>query len=316
MKIKLLLFLFLISSLLYSQKRINTKQIKGLLTDSLYSGKVILLEHLSGKLQLRHSKYLEKQEYNISDINFHKNSIGDFNKNGVIDVFATMQIKRRTRNELYICLVELDDNILTIYSYFEMGTYSKLTIKSVKNDTLKIRTEMWGINKEPYLDREVSIVHDKQEIVRIVTPNRLNKMKNTDIFKKKLKNIQRASFINNRIIKTQNEEYKKDNLLISAELSGFNDFSLRFIIYKKKIKKDFNEIDFIYEIFEFLESNTRFPTILTRIEKIVFIKNEEKLAISNNLKYNIKNYINSNTYFILEQKKYDNYFLFDLLYYD
>lgn len=68
-------------------------------------------------------------------------------------------------------------------------------------------------------------------------------------------------------------------------------------------------------MFEFLESNTRFPSILTRIEKVVLIKNEDGLANSNDFKYDIKNYISPDVYFIIgEQKRNDDYFIFDLLY--
>lgn len=228
------MFTFIMScSISNSQERINTEHLRDLLTNSLYNGHVIVNEHLRGKLYERFSNHLKNEDFEISNINFHQNSRGDFNKNGKPDIFATMQIRKRSRNEIYLCLVEVDNDIATIYSYFEMGLYSQVKITDVKNDTLKVKTQMWGRNKESYLDRMASLVHDEQNSLRIVTPNKLDNMKDTSIFKSDFQNIKRESFISNQVIRKQNEEYHNEDLSISAELSGFNDLTLRYTITKE-----------------------------------------------------------------------------------
>lgn len=313
----LLLFAFTMNCLsICSQENINTNYLKNLLTDSLYSGKVILKDYIRGQTYVSTSNYLKNQNYEISNIIFLKKSQGDFNKNGIPDVFATMQIKYRSRNELYVCLVEYDDadDIATIYSYFEMSTYSKVTLREVKNDTLKVRTQMWGTNKESYLDRMLSLVHDEQNIIRIVTPNKLDAMNDISIFKEDFKKVKRLSFISNEVIRKQAEDYKSDDVDIRAELSGFNDLNLGFTITKLNLEKDFDKMEFMKEMFEFLQSNTRFPSILTRIEKVILAKNEEGLPISNDFKYDIKNYINPNVYFTIGEIQANGSYMFDLIY--
>ena len=316
-KLSILILFFIGSQDTYCQenKSFNTKYSNSILKDSVYSGKVILFEHWRGKLHLRLSRYLKNQKYIFSDMEYIENSVGDFNKNGVEDICVKIHIKRKSRDESYICFLELKEEIVTVYSYFELSTYSDLTVKNVQNDTLHISSKMWGTNGESFLNRTIAVIHDENSILRIVTPSKLENMKDINIFKSKLENIERESFISNNIIRTQYERYKKDNLSITAELSGFNDFNLRFTIVASSLPNNFKKEDFIFEIFEFLESNTRFPSILTKIENKVLIKNEDGEKVSNNFKYNIKNYITSNSYFIIGENK-DNYnnFLFDIVY--
>ncbi|WP_108868412.1 hypothetical protein [Aquimarina aquimarini] len=314
-KSKTLLLVFFYGYLFcYGQKEIKADYIKKTITDSLYNGNVILFEHNRGKLHLRFSDYLKQKKYKISDIKFNKNTIGDFNDNGITDFFGTIRIKRWARNELYICLFELNDDTITIYNYFEMGPYSKLSIKGYKNDTLNIHTQKWGREGQVYIDRLVSIVHDEKNIIKIVTPSKFDEMKNINIFKDSIKNIKRESFINNSIIRSQYESYFKKNISIESELSGFDNFNLRFTVLNKDIVKDFEKTKFILQTLEFLESNTRFPTILTKIEKKILTKKEDKLSISDKMRYNIKNYINSNTYFIVGEYRLANDYLFDIIY--
>ena len=313
----LLAVIFLISkTTTYSQKTLDTKHLKNLLSSALYDGQISIKEHERGIFNIRHSDYLKAQEYEISNIYFLGSVLGDFNKNGIPDIFATLQIKQKTRDNIYVCLIETDNNTITIYRYFEMGPYSKVTFKNIKNDTLQIRSEMWNKKKEVFINRFVSLIHDDKNIIQIVTPNKLDAMKDISIFKSHLKNVKRTPFVSNQIIRSRDEEYRENDLFIAAELSGFNDLSLRFTITKNNLNENFDKTLFVKEMFEFLKSNTRFPTILTNIEKVMLSKKEENQTDSNRSSYDIKNYTDSHTYFITgEQGGADTgFYQFDLIY--
>ncbi|PIE79496.1 MAG: hypothetical protein CSA15_02895 [Candidatus Delongbacteria bacterium] len=314
--IKLLVgvLVFLTTQNFYGQKNnsFDTKYINNILENEPYSGKVIYIKHFRGKLYLKLSNHLEDEGYKFANIKYIENSVGDFNKNGIEDVCARVDIKGTP----YICFIEhkkftdSQKEAIVVYSYLEKYPYTELKIDTVKNDTLFITTKISGLNS-----RKVGLAFDKKSILRIVTPNKFNEMKDINIFKSELEGVKREYFISDNAIRTQYERYKKGNLFFTSELSGYNDFSLRFTVQRLKKPKDFKKEDFILEVFEFLESNTRFPTILTKIEHQVLIKNEEGVAISNKLKYDVKNYITPNSYFVVGEIMGKNEFLFDLVYY-
>ncbi len=315
MNLKLIFFtLFSLHLYNYSQSKVDTDYIKTTLTDSLYAGNVNLDEHLRGKWYSRTSEYLEQNKYEISNFKFNENTIGDFNNNKLIDIFGTIQIKRRHRDETYLCLFELNENKVSVYNYFEMGVYNQLFINNYKNDTLSLRTLQTGREGQTYIDRLVSIIHDEKEILKVVSPNTFSEMKNTNIFKDSIKNIKREVFIDNLVIKTQEEAYTHDNILITSELKGFNDLLLRFTINNNNLDKDFDKTKFVFEMIEFLQSTTRFPSIITKIERKILEKKEDNISVSDAMNYEIKNYLDAKTYFIIGEYESSNAYLFDIIY--
>lgn len=316
---RLLLFIFFIYNVTcIAQKKKTIKDFEHLKNSTLTKTNTILSQYSQGQmLEWQKGGYYENESFSISDISFLNNSIGDFNKDGIQDIFATMFIKSRSRSETNLGLIQINGDQIEVISYkqFSVG-YQEFMFTEFKNDIVKIRAILSGVNGEIFSDRIVSLAYDPINYIKIVSPCKIDDMNNRLIFNANM-DVKRNSFINYSMFNEQTEEYKSENIKITAETHGCDDFSLRFTINKENIVlKDFNENSFLLEMISFLKLNTRYPTILTKIENHIKEKNKEKIAISNKMNYDIKNYIEESKYFQIGTSLIDNFYLLDIIYYE
>jgi hypothetical protein len=314
----LLLFLLLFSLIANAQKRKILKEFENLKKINLNQENTNLSQFNQGKmLEWKVDPYYSNEKFSISEIRFLKNSIGDFNKDGISDIFATLFIESRIRSETNLGLIQINGNTIEIISYKQFSEgYQEFTLIEVENEIVKIRAVLNGINGEVFSDRIVSLAYDPINHLKTVSSCKTDDMKNQFIFNTNV-DVKREYYINYSLLNQQTEEYNFENTKITAETHGCDDFTLRFTINKVNVDaKKFNENNYLLEIIAFLKSNTRYPTLLSKIEKDILQKNKANISVSNEMKYDIKNFINDTTYFQIGTTLVQNTYLLDIIYYE
>ena len=245
-------------------------------------------------------------KYKIHSITYKDDFIGDFNKNGIADVFAKMELSySKSSNYRIYGLVELLENKIKIVEYFVDNNSLEINYDSIKvsNDTI----EMANTIKYSSYNHSITMIGDKIQKTsiayddaingfKIVSPCKFDEMVNTNIFKDSI-HVKRALGINGLLTKEQNEVFEDDRRLIKIWLSGCDGLILKTrIVFKKEGINWENET---IKSLEFLQTNTRFRTIYTRIEKKILSMDAE-----GKIKYTRAPYIvNSNERFELNRFK-------------
>lgn len=279
------------------------------------SDKVKIEKYFRGEIKV----YRQNANVSLEKVEFIEATFGDFNEDGIEDVFALILIKDKSRTEYNISLVQIEKdssiNIKSYIQYDEIG-FREYKVNRIIENNLQIQVLVLDINRDVFSDRIIYLSYDAEDFVHLHTICKLDAMQDRNIFKE-ISNVERKYFINGNLENEQHEIYDKDNVNIKANTIGCDDFTLRFMIYVEiEDNESLDAHQILLEQIEFLETNTRYSSLLTRVEKICLQKIENKSTFIGGASNPQKNIIDDNTYFSLGMTLDRTYYFIDLLIYE
>ncbi|WP_108869342.1 hypothetical protein [Aquimarina aquimarini] len=239
-----------------------------------------------------------------------KNSLGDFNQDGIKDYWGSVIDEglggggNAFGYEIGIFQLSKTDEFIFI-SYFEGGKFSDIhyTLDGHKNEIPIIGVTpnfqgSYGLSIEK--SETVAIAFENGEIISKSYENncQMAQMKNKSIFKDTLLNVQKKETLSEFLEVQQQETYIDNTITYQADISGCNDFFLNFYA---NTKTEMKEERFIQIVFDFLNTHTRFSSIVKKIKQQYLntgISTDTNYSVTKSgWYYNIKSYTSEgNTY--------------------
>ncbi len=297
----------------FSQKKrnINEKNIKDL-----------LLGNIKTSLYSKENKKFYSVNYNIVKSVLIPNSVGDFNKDGILDVWIKLYSDDLKNNEyskqILLGTLDLTEGkfVLKIFAAFfdEEPKKIDLKVEKVHKNVITI-TKLFYDLEDVYVETN-SYKWSNLKGIEMATKCDLDNMKNKNIFKGHSKTKEVKTGILSNYTTGQIIEINK-NLKIYGILTGCDTFLLSFLCEKKIHKNEkIKEVDFVMNMLEILESKTNFSSILTRIEEQVYEKNENGEKYLSQKLFKSKNDLTEKTFFRMSFKKTSDKLKLQILYYD